>query len=94
MNSAVLQRQHCIFSGRVQGVGFRYTVQNLALQYDVTGYVHNMDDGRAELVLEGPDEEMASLIDDIRHKMNAYIKKVDIQITHATGQFTCFCIRH
>lgn len=94
MNSAVMQRQHCIFSGRVQGVGFRYTVQNLALQYDVTGYVHNLDDGRAELVMEGPEEEMAALVEDIQHKMNAYIHKVDIETAQATGQFSRFCIRH
>ena len=41
-------RQTCYFSGRVQGVGFRYTVQNLALQYNVRGYVKNLADGRVE----------------------------------------------
>ncbi len=94
MNTAVMHRQRCVFSGRVQGVGFRYTVQNLALQYDVTGYVRNLPDGRAELVMEGPEEGMASLRDDIRNKMNGYIKNVDVEICAATGQFARFCIRH
>ena len=94
MNTAVMLRQRCVFSGRVQGVGFRYTVQNLALQYDVTGYVRNLADGGAELVMEGPEEEMASLLADIRNKMNAYIKKIDIENCPATGQFARFCIRH
>ncbi|MGA2500293.1 MAG: acylphosphatase [Tepidisphaeraceae bacterium] len=94
MNTAVMQRQRCVFNGRVQGVGFRYTVQNLALQYDVAGYVRNLPDGRAELVMEGPEEAMAALLENIRNKMNAYIKKVDIETCPATGQFARFCIRH
>ncbi len=94
MSSAVMQRQRCVFSGRVQGVGFRYTVQNLALQYDVCGYVRNLADGRVELVMEGPDEEMASLLEDIRQKMEDYIQKVDVEISPASGQFCRFCIKH
>ncbi|MFI5378331.1 MAG: acylphosphatase [Tepidisphaerales bacterium] len=94
MNIAVMQRQRCIFSGRVQGVGFRYTVQNLALQYDVAGYVRNLADSRVELIMEGPEEEMACLLEDIRQKMNGYIKNLDIEHSPATGQFCRFCIKH
>ena len=47
-------RRHCYFSGRVQGVGFRYTSRNIAINYDVTGFVRNLPDGRVELVAEGP----------------------------------------
>ena len=43
------------FSGHVQGVGFRYTVQDLAADFDVRGYVRNLPDGRVELVVEGDD---------------------------------------
>jgi acylphosphatase len=87
-------RQACYFSGRVQGVGFRYTVQNLALQYNVRGYVRNMADGRVELVMEGPEGEIDHLVDDISHKMNGYIKRVDKSTAPATGEFKQFCIKH
>ena len=87
-------RQTCYFSGRVQGVGFRYTVQNLALQYNVRGYVRNMGDGRVELVMEGPEGEMNHLLDDINQKMNGYIKRVDKTTAPATGEFRQFYIRH
>ena len=89
-----MQRQTCYFSGRVQGVGFRYTVQNLALQYNVHGYVRNMADGRVELVMEGPDGEMTSLVDDVNQKMNGYIKRVDKSTAPATGEFKQFYVRH
>ena len=87
-------RQMCYFTGRVQGVGFRYTVQNLALQYNVRGFVRNMADGRVELVMEGPEGEMNHLVDDISQKMNGYIKRVDKSTAPATGEFKQFCVKH
>jgi acylphosphatase len=87
-------RRECRFSGRVQGVGFRYTVKNLAMQYDVHGYVRNLPDGRVELVMEGPDEEMIHLLDDVSRKMNNYIQGVDQTVANATGEFDYFAIRH
>ena len=87
-------RQTCYFLGRVQGVGFRYTVQNLALQYNVRGYVKNLADGRVELVMEGPAGEMQSLVEDVKQKMNGYIKRVDQSTAPATGEFKQFYIKH
>jgi acylphosphatase len=46
------------YSGRVQGVGFRYTVRSVALGFDVTGTVRNLPDGRVELVAEGEKLEL------------------------------------
>jgi acylphosphatase len=89
-----MQRQTCYFSGRVQGVGFRYTVQNLALQYDVRGFVRNLADGRVELVMEGPENDIVGLVEDINQKMNGYIKRVDKNISPATGEFKQFSVKH
>jgi acylphosphatase len=75
-------------------VGFRYTVQNMALQYDVAGYVRNLRDGRVELVVEGPEAETNALVADIRQRMSDYIQDVDIKRATPTGQFHCFCIKH
>ena len=41
------------YSGRVQGVGFRYTVKKLATGFDVSGTIRNLADGRVELIAEG-----------------------------------------
>ena len=87
-------RRTVYFKGRVQGVGFRYTVKNIAMQFDVQGYVRNLPDGRVELVMEGPDSEMEGLVEAINQRMDCYILGVDTDTCPATGQFEHFCIRH
>jgi acylphosphatase len=78
----------------VQGVGFRYTVQNLAQQFAVSGYVRNTPDGRVHLVMEGDDAEVQSLVDAIGRKMDGYIRERTDDVTPATGEFRNFSIRH
>jgi acylphosphatase len=89
-----MNRRTCYFSGRVQGVGFRYTVQNLAQQFAVTGYVRNTPDGRVELMIEGGDAQMQQLIEAINTKMHTYIRGQTSDVTDATGEFRNFSIRH
>jgi len=55
-------RIHAIFSGEVQGVGFRYHARNIAEELGVSGWVRNLDDGRVELVAEGKSESLDELI--------------------------------
>ena len=87
-------RRTVYFCGRVQGVGFRYTTRNIALGYDVQGYVRNLPDGRVELVMEGPDQEMEKVVTEIRRRMNGYIRTCECNVTPATGEFDQFSIRH
>lgn len=89
-----MHRKTCYFSGRVQGVGFRYTVQNIAQQYAVDGYVRNLPDGRVELVMEGPEQQMDELVQAVRERMNNYISKMDESVYPATGEFDHFRIAH
>jgi acylphosphatase len=87
-------RKACYFSGHVQGVGFRYTVKNVALRHDVRGYVKNLPDGRVELVMEGPDREMDQLLTEVCGRMTDFIRNVDTNLLPATGEFSQFYIRH
>ena len=48
-----IARVTVLYSGKVQGVGFRYAVKSVALGYELTGTVKNLDDGRVELIAEG-----------------------------------------
>ena len=89
-----MERRIYHFDGRVQGVGFRYTTQNIAMRYNVHGYVRNLNDGRVELVLEGDGREMDQVVEVLRHKMNGYIRRVESHIIPATGEFESFAIRH
>jgi acylphosphatase len=54
------------YSGRVQGVGFRYNAKSVASGYEVTGTVRNLDDGRVELIAEGAREELEAFRTGIR----------------------------
>ncbi|MBU6409626.1 MAG: acylphosphatase [Verrucomicrobia bacterium] len=47
-----------LYSGQVQGVGFRYTVKSVAAGYEITGSVRNLSDGRVELIAEGARREL------------------------------------
>ena len=51
-------RLHVFYEGRVQGVGFRWTVKRVAMGFDVTGWVKNLSDGRVELRAEGERGEL------------------------------------
>lgn len=87
-------RRRCLFQGRVQGVGFRYTVKNIAMQHDVVGFVRNLPDGSVELVVEGPSSEIDQVLNAVKSRMNDYIRKVDVSTLPATGEFEQFHIRH
>jgi acylphosphatase len=89
-----MQRRVYHFTGRVQGVGFRYTTQNIALRHNVHGYVRNLRDGRVELVMEGDEREMDEIVQTLRQRMAEHVRKIESQVAPATGEFQQFCIRH
>ncbi len=55
-------RKHIYFSGRVQGVGFRYSAVHLARPLDVTGWVRNLWDGRVEMEAQGEEAAVDRLL--------------------------------
>jgi acylphosphatase len=55
------------YSGRVQGVGFRYSTRRIAAGYEVTGWVRNLTDGRVELqVMAADPDELDAFLRDIQ----------------------------
>ncbi len=52
--------------GRVQGVGFRWWTRSRALELGLTGTATNLDDGRVEVVAEGPRSACESLLEVLR----------------------------
>lgn len=58
------------FSGRVQGVGFRYGTKQVAMGFDVTGLVRNLVDGRVELCVMGEMDEVKEFLREIREESN------------------------
>ncbi len=83
------------FSGRVQGVGFRYTAEALAERFRVTGFVRNLPDGRVELVAEGPEPELLSFLRAIESsRLGRYIQGKEVIWGPSTGEFSHFTIRY
>jgi acylphosphatase len=68
-----LERRRVIFSGRVQGVGFRATTRWLARGFDLAGYVRNLPDDRVELLVEGEPAEIDQLLAALQTEMGDYI---------------------
>ena len=54
--------KHLLISGRVQGVGFRYSMADEAERLGVNGWVRNRRDGTVEAVIEGPSEAVEALL--------------------------------
>jgi len=74
------------FSGRVQGVGFRYTTLQVAKGFEVTGYVKNLPDGRVELVAEGREEECRKFLAAVQEEQSAYIRQTETREGRAETQ--------
>ena len=53
--------RHLQISGRVQGVGFRYSMQKEATRLGLTGWVRNRRDGSVEALVQGSEESVAAL---------------------------------
>jgi acylphosphatase len=93
-DAAANQRRTVYYSGHVQGVGFRYTTRTKAQQYEVTGYVENLDDGRVLVVVEGRPEEIERFLANLGETMQQFIRRADVSQSPATGEFRLFEIRH
>jgi acylphosphatase len=75
-----------LYSGHVQGVGFRYTAQSLAAGYPVAGYVRNLPSGDVELVAEGEASAVEAFLAAVAQRMAGYISETTVQDAAATGQ--------
>ena len=81
------------FSGHVQGVGFRYATLQVAREFDVTGFVRNLADGRVQLEVEGDAGEIDAFLDELGETMHGYIRKSERSRTRREPQFNGFTIR-
>lgn len=75
-----------LYSGRVQGVGFRYTTQALAADYAIAGYVRNLANGEVELVAEGEAEVVEAFLAAVAERMANYITNAAIEERAPSGQ--------
>ncbi|MCB1126821.1 MAG: acylphosphatase [Verrucomicrobiae bacterium] len=87
------QRLRILYSGHVQGVGFRYTVRGVAQGFEVVGLVRNLTDGRVELIAEGDPGELEAFRQAIRESgLEPHIRHEEVHREPARGGLSGFVI--
>lgn len=84
--------KHIIFAGRVQGIGFRFTALDIANRYRLTGLVRNASDGTVEMIAQGPSNDIADCIRDIKEAFKGYIRETKTEEIPPDPKYTNFKI--
>lgn len=89
-----IEQYHFIISGRVQGVGYRYSARNCAENLAVVGWVKNRADGKVEMIAEGDKITLEQLLTWLKQGPR-FADVTHVEVTHypATGEFKEFSIR-
>jgi acylphosphatase len=95
MSEGERQTLRALVRGRVQGVGFRFFVQDRAAALGLAGFARNLSNGSTvEVVAEGPLPALESLLASLRHGPPlAYVERVDVSWAAATGEYEGFRVR-
>lgn len=81
------------FTGRVQGVGFRYQTLQVAKEFEVSGFVKNLPDGRVQLEAEGQAAEVRDFVAAVQERMTGYIRKTEQSEGKRNSTFQGFAIQ-
>lgn len=83
---AMKKQLHVYYSGRVQGIGFRYTVQEIAGSLKLRGWVKNLSDGRVEVLAEAEEDVLSSFFEQVNQRFSRYIKEANTEWQPAGDQ--------
>ncbi len=86
------KRVHLYYSGRVQGVGFRFTAESIAKGLGLTGWVKNLGDGAVEIIAEGDRDSLEDFLTRIEDYFSQYIRDRDVEWEEPSGEFKDFTI--
>ncbi|HRE82103.1 MAG TPA: acylphosphatase [Opitutaceae bacterium] len=92
MPSPVKYREDVYFTGHVQGVGFRYTALQVAKEYEVSGVVSNLPDGRVRLLTEGELSEVQAFVAAVEERMHGHIRKTERRVVTGGAPLNGFVI--
>jgi len=84
--------KHIVFTGRVQGVGFRFTALRIAKRWGLRGIVRNLPDGSVEMTAQGSDEDLNQCLQEINGYFGSYIKEKTIEEVAASTRYEDFRI--
>jgi len=84
--------KHIIFTGRVQGVGFRFTTLDIANHYGLAGLVRNLPDGTVEIIAQGSADAIDACMRGIKESFGGYIRETKIEEIPWDSQYKNFKI--
>ena len=84
--------KHVIFIGRVQGIGFRFTVLNTANRCQLTGFVRNLPSGTVEMFAQGNPDNIDDCIRDIQESFAGCVTDTKIEDASFDPAHTTFKI--
>lgn len=94
MESSNQVRLHATIEGRVQGVGFRFFVLDIANELDLTGWVRNTVQGNVEVLAEGSRQNLTKLLGYLQKGPRAaYVTEVRHNWQDASGEFNRFDVQ-
>jgi acylphosphatase len=82
--------KYVIFTGHVQGVGFRYTAHSIARQYRVSGHVRNLPDGTVEMLVQGAPADIDNYIQDVQQEFAGHIRETQIEPAPVNPRYRSF----
>ncbi|MFH1767646.1 MAG: acylphosphatase [Candidatus Omnitrophota bacterium] len=88
------EQAHVYFTGRVQGVGFRFTARFLAQRYAIKGWVRNLPDGRVELLAQSQTKKVIQFLDNLRGDFKGYITNEETQWRKADNDLDEFRVQY
>jgi len=90
-----LKRIHIFITGRVQGVFFRQSTRVMAIKNNVNGWVHNLDDGRVEIIAEGETQNIDNLVTWCKTgPANSRVDEFELSNENYIGEFENFDVRY
>ncbi|MCH2371455.1 MAG: acylphosphatase [Pirellulales bacterium] len=87
-------RRIVIYTGRVQRVGFRWTTNQLAKGFEVTGFIENRKDGTVYMVAEGNESVVDAFMESISSRMTTNIIDTMQSDGVFTGEFANFSVHY
>lgn len=84
---------HAIVKGKVQGVGFRWTVVEHAEHHGLTGTVKNLSNGTVEIIAQGSEAALTAFLKSLRSSPgHAHITSIDTRLTQPKASYSTFKI--
>jgi acylphosphatase len=83
-------RRHIVFTGWVQGVGFRWRARNAASLYGCTGWVRNEWDGSVTMEIQGEEAQIDQVLQTIAQSRYIHIDGIDSRVIPTLPQERSF----